>query len=263
MRAVILAAGQGERLRPLTDDKPKCLVAVAGKPILHRQINVLRDTGISDITLIGGYQKQVLQKAGDEFGVKFLSNDNYQTTNMVTTLFTARELMTKDEDLLICYGDIIYERRVLDAVLNSKEPISIAIDKEWRRLWELRMDDPLSDAETLRLDENGKILELGQKPNSYDDIQGQYMGLIKVSASSLPEFVNVYDNLDKKALYESKSFDQMYMTAFIQHLINAGWHVQSVPVENGWLEVDTLDDLNAYEELYNAGQLDFYCKLNS
>lgn len=262
MKAVILAAGQGERLRPLTNDKPKCLVELAGKSILSHQINVLKNAGVNDITIIGGYQKQHILQAAQEFDAHVQTNDNYKTTNMVVTLFIAQNLMSGDDDLIVSYGDIIYENRILDAVMNCDAPIALAVDKELRRLWELRMDDPLSDAETLRIDSKGKILELGRPPTSYDDIQGQYMGLFKISASALPDILKIYNSLDRDALYEGKTFDQMYMTAFLQHLIDVGRHIQAVCVENGWLEVDTINDITVYQKLHEQEQLDAYCKLS-
>ncbi len=76
---------------------------------------------------------------------------------------------------MICYGDIVYEARVLAALLNVDAPVTVVIDRQWRRYWELRLDDPLTDAETLKLGPGGRLLELGKKPKTFDDIEGQYI----------------------------------------------------------------------------------------
>ncbi|MCG5277720.1 NTP transferase domain-containing protein, partial [Providencia rettgeri] len=192
MKVIILAAGQGTRLRPYTNDRPKCMVELAGKPLLHHQLDTLYSAGISSnqIALVGGYLKDKLN-APD---IKLYTNENFEKTNMVGTLFCAEEFMQSDEDLLICYGDIIYQCDVLTALLNTDGDIALAADKEWKRLWSLRMDEPLDDAETFKI-ENGNVIELGKKPQNYADIDAQYMGLIKISANKINDFINFYHNL--------------------------------------------------------------------
>lgn len=251
MKVIILAAGLGSRLRPHTNDRPKCMVALAGKPMLHRQLEVLRGAGLNDITLVGGYKSECLQ-GGD---AKVLLNPQYDTTNMVTTLFCAREQMKDGEDLLITYGDIVFEPRVLQAVLDTAGDIVLGADLQWRKLWETRMDDPLSDAETFKMMAGNKVIELGKKPKTYDDAQAQYMGIIKVSAERVAAVKSFYDQLDRAAIYDGKDFSNMYMTSFIQSLIEDGWDVRAALVKNGWLEIDTKDELDIYNAQYESGEL--------
>lgn len=246
MKAIILAAGVGSRLRPITDDKPKCLVELGGKSLLDFQLEVLRHEGVEDITLVAGYRAEQIERAG----LRKLVNPNFRKTNMVATLFTARELLDGEEDVIVSYGDIIYESRVLTQLLACNDPLALTVDRQWFRYWKARMDDPLSDAETLRL-EGRRVVELGKVPKSYEDIEGQYMGLFKVRADWVTQLVDVWDNLDRYATYDRQSFDNMYMTSFIQNLINLGWYVGAVLVDNGWLEVDTVSDLAFYERLQN------------
>lgn len=257
MRVVILAAGQGTRLRPFTNDRPKCLVELNGRPLLHRQLEVLRAAGLTDIALVGGYRADCLEG----HGVKVLLNPRFAETNMVSTLFYAQEWMVEGEDLLIAYGDIIYEQSVLDSVLATDAPLAIAIDRQWRRFWAIRMDDPLADAETLKLDSNDCIIELGKRPRDYSEVQGQYMGLIKVRADQVKAFCDAWHNLDRTVLRDGKDFDNMYMTTFLQHLIDTGWHARAAFTDNGWLEVDTVDDLNQYHEMLENKQLDSFIRL--
>ncbi|MCE9664005.1 phosphocholine cytidylyltransferase family protein [Halomonas sp. M5N1S17] len=258
MRAIILAAGQGSRLRPYTNDKPKCMVLLAGKSLLHRQMAVMEMCGISDnIIIVGGYCIEKL----DPLGAEVLENARYETTNMVSTLFCAREHMVSGEDLLISYGDIVYEPQVLQAVLDCNAPICVAADREWERLWRLRMDDPLSDAETFVMDEKQHVLELGKKPRFYDQVHAQYIGLIRIRGDKVSDLVAAYDGIDPDAKYDGRSFDNMHMTSFIQQLIDGGWLVKACLVENGWLEVDTVRELDTYAHLAEEGELNSYYKI--
>ncbi len=237
MKAIILAAGQGQRLRPYTDDRPKCLVEYRGRPILEYALDVIFGAGIKDVIVVRGYRPEAFSQSN----VRYCLNDRFATTNMVATLFSAREEM--NDDLLIVYGDIIFRKEILEALLKSPDPISTTIDKEWRTLWERRMEDPLLDAETLKLDESSNIIELGKKPKSLSEIQGQYMGLIKISKDVLPSVIAFYDGLDRTAIYDGKSFDNMFMTSFIQLVIDRLMPVKGVPIFGGWIEIDAPADL--------------------
>ncbi|MGJ8663718.1 MAG: NTP transferase domain-containing protein, partial [Marinicella sp.] len=254
-KALILAAGQGTRLRPITDDKPKCLTPLSGESLLSRQSKVLQQAGITDITVIGGYRIDQIKSLGYECK----ENPAFESTNMVSTLFCAESEMSEHEDLLICYGDIIYQKNNLDTLLNTDAEIALMIDKDWRQLWELRLEDPLDDAETLKLGADGAVLELGKKPNNYDEIQGQYTGLIKVNKSKVSDFIDFYHALDRSKTYDGQDFNNMYMTSFLQQLIDAQWNVKAAIVSNGWLEIDSVSDLDTYQKLEDQGRLKPYC----
>lgn len=257
MRVIILAAGQGTRLRPYTDSIPKCMVELAGKPLLHHQLEVLRDAGLHKILLVGGYCAERLNAEGVEIEL----NPKFATTNMVSTLFCAEEWMLKGEDLIIAYGDIIYEPKVLQSLLAADAPMAISVDRQWQRLWEARMEDPLQDAETLKLQEGNRVIEVGKKPQSLEQIQGQYMGLIKVRGDTVKQFRKAWHSLDRDAHYDGQDFDNMYMTSFIQHLIDTGVVVQAAFTDGGWIEVDSVEDLDFYNQLHKADTLDKFVTL--
>ena len=246
MKVIILAAGQGTRLRPLTDDRPKCMVELHGKPLLHHQLEVLAQCNVKkeDIALAAGY----LQNALVAPGIKQYRNEQYASTNMVATLFAAEDFMQAGEDLIISYGDIIYKQEVFEKLLAAKGDLAIAADLDWYDLWKLRMENPLDDAETFKMVEGDKVLELGKKPNSREDAQAQYIGLIKIAGNKVAELIQHYHALDKAAMYDGKDFDNMYMTSFIQNIINAGWDVRAALINRGWLEVDSVEDLEAYKK---------------
>lgn len=257
-RAIILAAGQGTRLRPLTDNKPKCLVPLLGKPLIQHQLEVLKSAGIDDVHIVTGYCHDQIETLGYETTM----NSRFERTNMVESLFCAREFIENcSQDLLICYGDIVYQRDNLDTLLENKDEIGLMIDNSWFDLWSIRLENPLDDAETLIFGDSGYIRELGRKPTSYEQIQGQYTGLIKVRADKVSSLLDYYDALDRSATYEGKDFENMYMTTFLQSLIDNGWCLGAAIVNNGWLEVDSVDDLECYEKMAKISQLDRFYKV--
>jgi choline kinase len=258
-KAIILAAGQGTRLRPITNDKPKCLTPLSGKSLLARQVEVLNAAGITDVLVIGGYRIDQIKA----LGYQCIENPHFATTNMVSTLFCAQDEMVDSEDLLICYGDIVYQANNLAAVLEKDAEITLMIDKDWQQLWELRLDNPLEDAETLKLGDDGSVIELGKKPKNYTEIEGQYTGLIKVRKDKVKDFVRYYAELDREGNYDGKDFANMYMTSFLQQLIDSNWEVKAAMVSNGWLEVDSVSDLETYQGMQDNGQLKPYCDLGA
>lgn len=238
MKAIILAAGQGLRLRPLTDNYPKCMVEYKGKQIVDYILEAMREAGIKDIVIVKGYKAEVLDKAGTISVI----NPRYDRTNMVASLFCSEHLW--DDDLLISYSDIIYPVAILKALIAERHPFAVAVDKNWEKLWRKRMDNPLEDAETLKLSPDGFILELGKKPRGYDDIQGQYMGLIRIKQEILPQIKEFYHSLDRAVVYDGKDFDNMFMTSFIQLLIDHILKVRPVFIDGEWLEIDAIEDLD-------------------
>ena len=249
--AFILAAGLGTRLRPYTDHVPKCLVKLAGRSLLEHQYGALRRAGVEEIHVITGYRAAAIEA----LGYPTVHNPDFATTNMVATLFCARALMVGAADLLIAYGDIVFEPRIVRALLAEDSPLATTIDRSWYRYWSLRMKDPLADAETLKLSRDGHILELGQKPTSLDQIEGQYMGLSKVRAGHVGRFQRAWAELDPSGSYDGRDKANMFMTSFFSKLIAAGWNLKAVPVESGWLEVDHGSDLELYDRLLRRNEL--------
>jgi choline kinase len=156
LNAIILAAGEGTRLRPLTNDKPKGLVELFGKSILERQIDIFMSCGITDISIVTGFNAEMIQFPY----INYFHNPNFKITNMVETLFCAKEKL--NESSIISYGDIIFEKSVLEKLINSEYDISVIIDLAWKDYWKVRFENPLEDAESLILN-NGYIADIGQK----------------------------------------------------------------------------------------------------
>ena len=250
---LILAAGEGFRLRPLTNDRPKGLVPLLGKSLVTHQTEVLNAAGINQISIVTGYQASKI----NTLDYPTFHNRFYNRTNMVESLFTARSFLEKAQgDVLVSYADIVYEYNNLKTVLNTAGDIAVMVDDGWLDLWSVRNENPISDAETLKLDKNDNIFELGRKPKSFAEIEGQYTGLIKISKSKILDLISFYNKLDRKILYRGDIFEKMYMTNFLQLLIDAKWSIKAAHVNHGWLEIDTTRDIQIYEHLSSIGKLD-------
>lgn len=255
MKVVILAAGQGTRLRPLTDDRPKCMVAVNGRSILDRQLDTMHACGIkdSDITIVAGYRGDVLQKKFADTDVEIIINEEFETTNMVCSLMCARRLMETQEDILISYGDIIYNDTVLKKILASDEPASVIVDDGWYSYWSQRCENPLDDAETLMFDENDNLTEIGQKTTDLSKVQSQYIGLMRFRNSGLQAMLNLALTAKERtaqgiALWRtSRTYQKMYMTDLLQGLIDEGNKLKAIHINRGWYEIDDCEDLKVVE----------------
>ena len=175
MKIIILAAGQGKRLRPITSNIPKCMVNLHHKPLIQWQIENAKKLGINSILITGGYRADQIISLDSQL----LINQDYESTNMVYTLWCAKEFI--HSDLIISYGDIYYESRLLEQILKSDNDISVTVDKDWLSYWKMRIDDPTQDAESLKLDRNNNIQEIGQPISSVSEVDGQYVGLMKFS----------------------------------------------------------------------------------
>ena len=250
LKVIILAAGQGERLRPLTKNIPKCMVDFFGKSILERQIDIFQKLGIDDISVVTGYCEQKINIKN----IKKLKNKNFMTTNMVESLFIAEAKL--NDSVIVSYGDIIFEPKIIKNLIDSRHDISIVIDKNWKDLWSVRFDNPLEDAESLRLDKNELILELGQKVENINHIQGQFIGLMKFQNDGIFNIINFYKkmkliaNTSINPLNPSLPFEKSYMTDFLQGLIKNNHKLNAITINNGWLEIDTLKDYNLYQKMF-------------
>lgn len=236
-KAILLVAGEGNRLRPYTLDRPKCLVEIVGRSLLDRQLAVLKSEGINTIVLVGGHKAEMLKHKRS----KFVVNSRYADTNMLWTLFCAENELKGP--IIVSYGDIVYSRKILHSLLNSSADIAVAIDMDWESYWRLRNENPLEDAESLKLSSNGEITEIGKRPGSIDEIDGQYMGLLQLTSNGVNIFKKVFHDAIKQGRILGKPIEKAYMTDFLQHIIESGYSVQSVQVSGDWVEIDTVSDL--------------------
>lgn len=238
MIVIILAAGKGSRLYPLTKNKPKCLVEYKKKSIIDYQLELFKKKKINKIFLVAGYKRNKITKKN----LRVIKNERYKTTNMVYSLFKLKKLFNGKEDILISYGDIIYKENVLEKIIKSKNNFSTIIDKNWLIYWKKRMSDPISDAESLILDKKNYILDIGQKVSSLKKIKGQYIGLTKISKNITKKILKIWEEINK-GKKNKKKIENLYLTDFFRILIKKKIRLKAIFIKRNWLEFDTKKDL--------------------
>lgn len=254
MKAIILAAGTGSRFGQYLKGSPKCLLRIGDSTLLEYQIALFTKLGITDIAVVKGYAADRINVPG----VRYYFNRHYHETNMVYSLFSAEPEI--NGNLIISYADILFDRNVLATLLEtSSYHISVVVDLLWKEYYQKRFVDPLKEAESLMCDAEGRIMNIGQESPAPENIQGQYIGLIKLSPVGCEIFREMYhsfeDSCSNKHFMRGRSFRNAYMTDFLQALIDKGISVHSVPIENGWLEFDRVEDYKRFIEWQNEGTL--------
>jgi choline kinase len=245
MRAIILAAGRGSRMKASTEDRPKCLVELDGRSLFSMQQAALRAGGIHEIAVVGGYRADQLVRPD----VTLFRNARWAETNMVMSLAAAAPWL-RQSPCLVSYADIFYPAATVRRLAALPGPqLAIAYDPEWRALWEARFADPLSDAETFRLAEGDRLVEIGARAASLDQIQGQYMGLLRFTPESWAAIEDLLDSLDPARR------DKLDMTSLLALLLKGGADIRAVPTDAGWGEVDSESDLAYYEGEVRAGRI--------
>ena len=237
MKAIILAAGRGSRMQHMTNNRPKCLVELRGRSLLEWQLNALQEAGINEVAIVTGYKREML--ASDDL-VEFY-NSRWAETNMVSSLVCAQEWL-QAEPCIVSYSDIFYEASAVESLGASQSSLAITYDPDWLKLWEKRFGDPLLDAETFRMNADGTLNEIGSKPKCVDEVQGQYMGLLRFTPASWAEVMHI------RSGFSNDDCDQMHMTGTLQKVIEAGRvPVTAIQYNKQWGEVDSIDDLEQYK----------------
>jgi choline kinase len=245
MKALILAAGRGSRMGERTDDRPKCLVEVGGRSLLSRQVGALRGGGADEIGIVRGYRAQSI--AVD--GATYFENDRWSSTNMVMSLATARSWLSA-APTIVSYSDIFYGRELVAQLAAAPGDLVVAYDLDWLALWQRRFADPLSDAETFRTDEQGRLVEIGARAKSLDEIGGQYMGLLKFTPAAWQAVERALAKLEPTAR------DKLDMTSLLRLLLIADFPISTLPTRGQWGEVDNPSDIAVYEAMAATGQLE-------
>lgn len=238
MKAIILAAGRGSRMKDLTEERPKCLVELRGKALLDWQLESLRAAGITEIAIVTGYKRELLANRGL---VEF-HNARWAGTNMVSSLACAQDWL-QAEPCIVSYSDIFYSPIAVQSLMTCEAPLAVTYDPNWLELWTQRFGDPLLDAETFRLSPEHTLTEIGNKPTSTNEVQGQYMGLLRFTPKGWAEVLRIRSGLT------SEQSDKMHMTGTLQKVIDASrLAIAAVPYAGEWGEVDSTEDLLHYEK---------------
>lgn len=235
MRALILAAGRGARLGPLTNERPKCLVHLAGRSLLEWQLEALGACGIHDVAIVLGWRRRAVQRADL---VRFV-NRNWRRTNMVASLLVARTWLAA-APTIVAYGDVVYHPAVVRRLVTAPDDITIAYDRDWRELWQARFTRPEDDAESLRV-VDGRVRAIGQRVRHLRAIDGQFMGLLRLTPAGLAQIEAWLASQDAEAVARLET------THLLQALVAEGVHVGALGARGRWCEIDTIGDVALYE----------------
>lgn len=236
MRGLVLAAGRGSRLGKATADRPKALVEVWGRTLLDRQVRALRHAGATEVGCVIGWRAEAFQNV---LGIdRIFTNREWGTTSMVESLMRADDWL-RDDLCLVSYGDIVFSGRDALALAHCGADVAIAQDPRWLEVWSQRFSDPLADAETFSVDENGWVTEIGGRPRDLGQVQGQFVGLLLFSPRGW--------SVTRELALRTRPRDT---TGLLGALVATGAaRVRSVPLRDAWWEFDHADDLDLGSEV--------------
>ncbi|QLG47853.1 NTP transferase domain-containing protein [Natrinema halophilum] len=241
-----LAAGQGTRLRPITDDKPKAMVSVADRSLLSWLLDTARHTGIEDRAVVTGYLGDSIDDQVDD-DVTIHRNPDYANTDMVRSLWCGSDSL--EGTVVISYSDILYTPTVLKTVLEDPRDVVVAVDEDWQSYWTRRHEEPVEDAESLAFD-GDRITSIGERVESIDAPEAQYIGLMKFSPAGIDRLRETYAALERaeaegvRSTGTKRSFEDIHMTDLLQGMIERDVPVHAARIQGGWVEIDTPRDLD-------------------
>lgn len=243
MRAIVIGAGRGSRLRHLTDEVPKTLVPVLGRPMLESILEALAAGGFtrSDVTFVCGYLKEVVQARYPE--LEYVENRDWERNNILGSLLCARERMK--EGFVSTYADIVYRPAVVEALVKAPGDLVLAVDTDWRRRYAGRTEHPDTDAEKL-VAEDGRVVRISRKIPS-DEATGEFIGVLKATPRGAATLIDAWDELhrglgDDGVFREGRTFGKAYLLDMLAHLVESGVPMGTVDTHGGYMEIDTLQD---------------------
>ncbi len=233
MKAIILAAGTSSRLYPITRDIPKCLLDVAGRSIIDRQLETLKELGIEDIVLLVGYKAEVIkERLADRVRYRFF--DNFEKTNNLHTLLSAKDEL--DQEVLCLLADVIFEKRLIEKLISSESSFTLVID-------------PTIRPGTMRVKiEDGSITKIGNHVD-VENGDGNFIGVAKFSAEAAGLLANEMEQLAKHGN------ENEYYTIALESLANKGHKIGFINTDGTWwTEIDTKEDLDSARKCLNQSE---------
>lgn len=250
MRAILIAAGMGRRLSPYTDDRPKCLVEIAGRSMLHRQLDNLRRVGVRDFVVIRGYLAERMATAlADEPDVRLVDNPDFQRNNILLSLMCAAHELPGG--FFCSYGDIVYRPEVVEALAQSPHDLTLVVDPYWAEAYEGRDAHPIAEAELCAVAQGPepRVTRVGKKAVPAAEARGEFIGLWKASARAAEALRRLYDKrlaeLGLDAPYgRAPRLQVAYLTDLFNDLIEQGFPIHAVEIgaPRSWREIDTVQD---------------------
>lgn len=252
MKAVIIGAGRGSRLRHLTTDIPKTLVPVLGRPMLEGILEALEFGGFSrkDVVFICGYRAEVIKERYPD--LTYVENRDWENNNILLSLLCAREHLTSG--FVSTYADIVYRKEIVRDLVASPHAIALGCDTDWRRRYTGRSQHPETDAEKLRA-EGERVVELSRKIAS-EAAQGEFIGVMKQTVEGARLFLEAFDRAERayrgQVFREGRTFEKAYLIDLLQHMIEGGTALHRADMHGGYMEIDTLQDASLAESWWNG-----------
>jgi len=235
-RAIVLAATKGADLGSLTDDKPKAMLPIQGKPLLQRLTDHFHAVGIHDILVVGGYKFETI----DIPDIKLVVNEEYEQTKELSSLYTALDDL--DRPVIVSYGDILFKNYILLRLLNEPGDIVVSVDANPIRNHVLnRFTDFVRCSrryDTDYFEESVQLLEMNPFL-SPDQADGEWIGLVKLSVEGAKHV-----QLALTELHPRDDFKALRMNDLFEHLIQQGHEIRVVYTNGHWLDIDDLEILS-------------------
>lgn len=239
----MIGAGRGSRLGHNTDQVPKTLVEVMGRPMLDWILEALASAGVArkDVVFVCGYAEDVVRARYPEF--TFVRNADWANNNILLSLMCAREYLAGG--FLSTYADIVYDGEIVQQLLASRADIALGCDTAWRRRYLGRTEHPETDAEKLRAD-GTRVLEISRTIPS-EAAQGEFIGVMKLSQDGARVFCDAFDRAQQTygsgMFREGRSFKKAYLLDLLQEMLEAGASMHRESTAGGYMEIDTQQDL--------------------
>jgi L-glutamine-phosphate cytidylyltransferase len=231
VKAVILAAGQGTRIRSVHGEHPKCLIEVDNTTILDHQLDSLSLAGIRDVAIVVGYEKEqiinhVMNRKGRNLQrIHFIENPAFAITNNIYSLWLALEWLRGDS-FIVLNADVIFDAEILDIAVRSKSPISMIVDPLWRD-------------ETMKVIIHGNRVMQMSKKILREHFSGTYIGITVFSKTIQPRF------FDKMSSLISAGRVNDFFNVAVQELVDEGIQVGYTNTDGlAWAEIDDPTDLS-------------------
>ena len=244
MRGIIIAAGIGSRMGELTSAWPKCMLPIAGKPLLEWTTNALKAAGCETVIVITGYQQERVTLSG----IERVENPDYRNNNILHSWMCARKYL--EGPVMVSYSNIWVEPRIHSQLAATPGGIVAAVDTDWVPYYEGRTEHPVAEAENMFLDGDGKVVSAGKHLRPEDAggfLCGEFLGLWRMSAAGTAIFTKAFDTIDAELtpdmpFQQAAEWRRAYITDIVQHLVNQGHQVDSGRIERGWAELNTEQD---------------------
>lgn len=247
MKAIIIGAGRGSRLRHLTDEIPKTLVPILGRPMLDSILEALAAGGFQrkDVVFICGYRAEVIRAAYPD--LTYVENRDWENNNILLSLLCAREHLAGG--FVSTYADIVYRPAAVADLVKSPHAITLVSDTDWRRRYAGRSQHPETDAEKLRA-EGDRVVELSRRIPS-ERATGEFIGVMRLTSAGAAECVSAFDEAQAafagREFREGRRFEKAYLIDLLQHMLERGSAMHQVTTDGGYMEIDTLQDAELAE----------------